>query len=65
MGRFQRGCILGVKFMGEEDASRTNPKKGCSGKRKINYSYHLIGESYSLTVFDKLPIKTFEGCKNI
>ena len=51
--------------MGEEDASRTNPKKGCSGKRKINYSYHLIGESYSLTVFDKLPIKTFEGCKNI
>ena len=37
MGRYQPRHREGVKHMGGESGSTTNPKKGRTGKLKINY----------------------------
>ena len=45
MVRFQPRQRLGVKDMGGEAASLTNPKKGCANKRKMNM-YTARGRVY-------------------
>ena len=63
MARFQRLQMSDINFMAGSVALPTRPENSHSGKYKINYVDHLIGESIVPNVHYACPKKTFGDIK--